>query len=82
MKKATSELDSMFPHLNLFPLVAESSAKSFDFSISFFTMLRTRPGAMMLAMLATRRMARLMGSLVRRRRQIWRTSPPPTIVEK
>jgi len=41
-------------------------------------MLRTRPGAMMLAMLATRRMARLMGSLMMRRRQIWRTSPPPT----
>ena len=82
MKKATSELDSIFPHLNLFPLVAESSARSFDFSISFFTMLRTRSGAMMLAMLATRRMARLMGSLMRRRRQIWRTSPPPTIVEK
>ena len=70
MKKATSALDSMFPHLNLLPLVADSSAKSFDLSICFFTMPSTRPGATMLAMLATRSLVRKMGSLKRNRRYV------------
>ena len=70
-KNATSALDSIFPHLNLFPLPAESSVKSLDLSIFFFTMLRTKPGAMMLTMLATRRPACEGVSLARRSSRFW-----------